>query len=109
MALLKCTIYSNLPIMEAIWFRRRLQIASNGSDLVDDRLEFARNPHLSELTLPIMVLNKDQKFMLEDMVDHGANFKCLARNLIGYSEGCELNQNDKQTLISEYCSEVRSA
>lgn len=93
-------VYSNPPTLETIWFRRQLQVATNKSEDRYDSL--ADSLLLSDVSLPVVVLNKEQKFMLSDIAEQSSNFKCLARNSIGYSEACELSQADKQTLLSKY-------
>jgi len=56
---------------------------------------------VSVVELDVMILNKQQDFMLTELMSQSANFKCVARNPLGYSEACELNLADKQTLLSK--------
>lgn len=55
-----------------------------------------------------MVLNKQQEFLLADLLSTGGgggggggNLKCVAKNAFGSSDGCELNQASKQMLLSK--------
>lgn len=98
MAQLRCMIYSDPPTLETIWFRRQLQIGTNKSeDWYDSQQGLLP---MTDATLPVTVLDKEQKFMLADLVEQGSNFKCLARNSVGYSEACELSPPDKQVILS---------
>lgn len=88
---LVCSVFSQPPPLEVAWFRSNQQLLVNKTEAA-----------LSALKIPIMVLNRQQEYMLADIAARpSANFKCLARNQFGYSESCELSQPDRQMLLSE--------
>lgn len=92
---LLCSVYANPPPLELVWFRNNQQLLVNKSD--------SQVTALSTFKLTVMVLNRQQEYMLGDLAAlPAANFKCLARNEFGYSESCELNQSDRQTLLSKW-------
>lgn len=63
---------------------------------------------LSNVELQIMVLNKQQEFLLADLINQMANFKCIARNSLGYSEACELKHLDRESLLSKFTQTLRA-
>lgn len=97
---LRCYIYSVPPLLETSWFKQNQQLAINKSDE-------ANWMPFSTINLPLMVLNRQQDFMLADLLstntNQAGNIKCLARNSIGFSEACELSPSDRQALLSK-CS-----
>lgn len=99
LANLRCTVYSVPPALETVWYRNNLQLAANKSSL--DMLGWLAREPLTVFELAVMVLSKQQEFMLSDLAGQTANFKCAARNPLGYSEACDLNPADKQTLLSK--------
>lgn len=102
MANLRCSIYSIPMLLETVWFRSNQQLAVNKSNLDIS----SKSSPLTFVDFPIMLLNKQQDFMLNDLVANQpiANFKCIARNSLGYSEACDLRQVDKQMLLSKFQS-----
>lgn len=104
---LRCLIYSTPVLLETVWFKNNQQLGVNKTSLeVLSSDNWLRSP-LSALEIPVMILNKQQDFMLTDIVTTQlSNFKCIARNPSGYSEACELSQLDKQMLLSKFqCSD----
>lgn len=100
---LRCLIYSAPLLLETVWFRNNQQLSANKTslDLLSTSSQL-RSP-LSSLETPVMILNKRQDFMLADLMSTQlANFKCIARNPLGYSDSCELTQVDKQMLLSKF-------
>lgn len=95
MANLLCSVYSMPAPIETVWFRNNQRMLVNKSDAIS--LAF------NQLKISVMVLNQRQEYMLADLAGQpNSNFKCQAQNLFGYSDSCELNQLDRQTLLSEY-------
>lgn len=93
---LLCSVYADPPPLELIWSRNNQQLQANKSDQVVA-------PGLSTFKTTVMVLNRQQEYMLADLAAlPSANFRCIARNQFGYSKSCELNQLERQTLLSEY-------
>lgn len=95
----KCSIYSSTQVIEAIWLRNNKQVPLGATNSINQ----GGGP-VGEAQLSVLVLDGRQEFKLTDLMSQaeGANFKCLARNAIGYSDACELSQLDKQTLLGEY-------
>lgn len=97
MANLRCSVYSEPALLETIWFKTNKQLQANTSST----LSWTKSA-LSVLEIAVMVLNRQQDFVLSDMVGQPeANFRCMARNQLGYSESCELSHLDRQTLLSK--------
>lgn len=105
LATLVCSVYSAPPLLETSWFRNNQQFALNKSQLPDESaaaaLDWSSQQALSSVEQPVIVLNKQQEFLLADLLGELANFKCVAKNALGFSQACELNQLDKQTLLSK--------
>lgn len=93
MANLRCSIYSVPALLETVWFR-------NGQQILVNQSSDSSNSMTSNVELPVIILNKQQNFMLNDLLTQLGNFKCIARNPFGYSEACELNPSDKQLLLN---------
>lgn len=88
---LVCSVFSEPTPLEVVWFRSSQQLLVNKTEA-----------SLASLRIPVMVLNRQQEYMLADIAARpSANFKCLARNQFGYSESCELSQLDRQMLLSK--------
>lgn len=101
---LRCLIYSSPPLLDTIWLRGGREIAVNKSEvslnpLLASLSRVDGSSPISSLTLPVKILNKQQDFLLDDLAT--SNFKCVARNSLGYSEACELPQIDKQALLGK--------
>lgn len=103
MANLICSIYSIPQLEETLWFRNSQQIATNKTT-ADTFLGGQQGATIGLFSseLPVMVLNKQQEFMLTDLMTQTGNFKCIARNSVSYSETCELSPLEKQTLLSKH-------
>lgn len=103
---LRCSIYSLPALVETIWFRNSQQVAVNKSEpQLDWSAGPARQPSqqspIWSIGLAVLVLSKQQDFMLTDLMTQSGNFKCVARNSLGYSEACELSQAEKQILLGK--------
>lgn len=97
---LRCLVYSAPVLLETVWFKNNQQLGVNKTSLEVLSESWLKSP-LSILEMPVMILNKQQDFLLSDFVTSQlANFKCIARNPLGYSEACELSQMDRQMLLS---------
>lgn len=119
MANLRCTIYSLPAPIEASFYRGNQLLASFNKSSPNSSASSSRSTTtlttiadettsdsdsrqlVSALDLPVMVLNKQQEFLLGDLLAGAANFRCQARNAVGLSELCELQPSSKQMLLSK--------
>lgn len=116
LAALRCSVYSSPPLIETIWLRGNREIAINttnqaqiGASSLNNNINNNNNLgikdsinfSLSSLGLLVGILNKQHEFLLSDL--ETSNFKCIARNSLGYSQTCELSPIEKQTLMCKWC------
>lgn len=100
---LLCNVYSSPALLETIWFRNNHQAHVNKSSLsAGTEFELASSALISTIKWHILAVDERQDFKLEEFIAQpNANFKCIARNAIGFSEPCELDQADKRTLAGK--------